>query len=62
MENNIGTLLTAAVGATAVEVAGAVNMPTPDEIQGVGQLAIQVIIALITIWKLVKKPKKDDKV
>jgi hypothetical protein len=62
MDNNIGTILTAAVGATAVEVAGAVSMPTPDEIQGVGQLAIQVIIALITIWKLVKKPKKDDKV
>lgn len=62
MSNNIATILTAAVGAAAVEVTGAVTMPTPEEIQSVGQLAIQAIIALITIWKLVKKPKKDDKV
>jgi hypothetical protein len=63
MSNNIGTILTAAVGTAAVEVTGAVNMPTPEEIQSVGQLALQAIIAIITIYKLVKKPKKqNDKV
>lgn len=60
MSNNITTLLTAAVGATAVEVTGHVGLPTPEEIQSVGQLALQAIIAIITIYKLVKKPKKKD--
>jgi hypothetical protein len=62
MSNNIGTILTAVLGATAVEVTGAVDLPTPDQVQSVGQLALQAIIAIITIWKLIKKPKKNDTV
>lgn len=62
MSNNIGTILTAILGATAVEVTGSVDLPTPDQVQSVGQLALQAIIAIITIWKLIKKPKKNDTV
>lgn len=57
MQNNFSTILTAVAGETAVALTGAVDMPTPDEVQNVGQLIIQAIIALITVWKLVKKPK-----
>lgn len=60
MQNNFGVLLTAVAGETAVALTGAVQMPTPDEVQSVGQLIIQAIIALITVWKLVKKPKKNN--
>jgi hypothetical protein len=58
MNNYTATLLTAVAGETAVTIAGAI--PTPDQVQNVGQLIIQAIIALITIWKLVKKPKKTN--
>lgn len=60
MSNNIGTILTAAIGATAVEVTGAVELPTPEQVQSIGQLALQAIIAIITIYKLVKKPKSNN--
>jgi hypothetical protein len=60
MNSNFSTLLTAVAGETAVALTGAVQMPTPDEVQSVGQLIIQAIIALITVWKLVKKPKKNN--
>jgi hypothetical protein len=60
MQNNFSTILTAVAGETAVALTGAVDMPTPDEVQSVGQLIIQAIIALITVWKLVKKPKKNN--
>ena len=57
MNTNIDTLVTAVAGTSAVAVAGIVNLPTPDEVQSVGQLLIQAIIAVITVWKLIKKPK-----
>jgi uncharacterized membrane protein len=60
MNTHFNTLLTAVAGETAVALTGAVQMPTPDEVQSVGQLIIQAIIALITVWKLVKKPKKNN--
>lgn len=56
------TLLTAGVGELLVMATGSVtevaSIPTPDEIQTVGQLIIQLFIGIVTIWKLVKKPKK----
>lgn len=59
------TLLTAGVGELLVAATGAIHevatIPTPEEVQTVGQLLIQLIIGIVTIWKLVKKPKKDDK-
>jgi hypothetical protein len=57
---NISTLLIASAGEAAVAVTGAVEMPTPQDVQSVGQLIIQAIIALITVWKLVKKPKNNN--
>ena len=61
MNTNINTLLTAAVGETAITATSMAPMPTSDDVQNIGQLIIQAIIAIITIWKLVKKPKPNEK-
>jgi hypothetical protein len=57
MQHNLNTLLTGTIGTAAVQIADQVTMPAPEDIQSVGQLLIQVIIGIITIWKMVKKPK-----
>lgn len=59
MRDNLGTLLTAGIGEIAVATTGVVaeTMPTPDDVQTIGQLLIQLIIGAITVWKLIKKPK-----
>jgi hypothetical protein len=63
---NKDTLLTAGVGEILVLATGAatevVTLPTPETVQTVGQLLIQLVIGIVTIWKLVKKPKKNDKI
>jgi len=63
MKDNIITLLTGSVGVAGVEVAETVatNMPTPEEVSTIGQLLIQIIIGIVTVWKLVKKPKNENK-
>jgi hypothetical protein len=57
-DNMRQTILTAITGESLLTIAGAAEIPPTDEIQNVGQLVIQLIIGIITIWKLVKKPKK----
>ena len=57
MNTHLPTILTAVLGETAVAATAAMELPTPDEVQSVGQLIIQAIIAIITVWKIVKKPK-----
>jgi hypothetical protein len=54
---NLNTLLTGTIGAVAVQVADQVTMPTPEDVQTIGQLLIQLVIGIVTIWKMVKKPK-----
>jgi hypothetical protein len=63
MKDNIITLLTGSVGVAGVEVAQTVatNIPTPEEVSTIGQLLIQIIIGIVTVWKLVKKPKNENK-
>lgn len=63
MQNTINTILTGATGVGLVEATEVVSsgMPTPSEINDLGSLVIQVIIGIITIWKLVKKPKEPKK-
>ena len=56
MQNNLNTLLTGSLGAGLVEVTQAA-IPAPDEIQSIGQLLIQLIIGIVTIWQMIKKPK-----
>ena len=60
MQNNINTILTGLGGLLSVEVTEAVthSLPAPEDIANVGQIIIQVVIGIITIWKLIKKPKK----
>ena len=58
--NNINTLLTGSVGTLAVTLADQVSMPAPEEVQSFGQLLIQLIIGVITIWKMIKKPKPKE--
>ena len=57
------TILTAGIGELLVMSTGAVAdvaaMPTPDEVQSIGQLIIQILIGIVTVWKLVKKPKEN---
>jgi hypothetical protein len=63
MKDNIFTLLTGSVGVATVQVTEAVaqNIPTPEEVSSIGQLLIQIIIGIVTVWKLVKKPKNENK-
>lgn len=56
------TILTAGAGEIAVMVAGATAqaLPTPDDVQTIGQLIIQAIIAVITVIKIWKDKRKKD--
>jgi hypothetical protein len=56
---NKGILLTAVAGESAVAVADMV-IPDPSTIQTLGQLLIQLAIGIVTIWKLIKKPKDKN--
>lgn len=47
----------AIIGTSAV--ASIVEIPTPDEIQSFGQLIIQAIIGIITIWKVLKDKRNE---
>jgi hypothetical protein len=62
MQNTITTILTGTLGVAGVEVAETVatTVPGPEEVQSIGQLIIQVVIGIITIWKLLKKPKTNE--
>jgi hypothetical protein len=53
---NITTILTASVGAGAVEVTN-MAMPSNDTIELLGQLLVQLAIGIATIWRLIKRPK-----
>jgi hypothetical protein len=63
MKDNIITLLTGSVGVATVSAAEAVasNIPTPEEVSSIGQLIVQIIIGIVTVWKLIKKPKNENK-
>lgn len=63
MKDQIITLATGTIGVATVEVTEAVasSMPTPEEVSTIGQLLIQIIIGIVTVWKLVKKPKNENK-
>ena len=63
MKENILTLMTGSVGVATVQVTEAVatSIPTPEEVSSIGQLLIQIIIGIVTVWKLIKKPKNENK-
>lgn len=63
MQNNILTILTGATGVGLVEATEVATstIPSPAEIQDIGSLVIQLVIGIITIWKLIKKPKEPKK-
>lgn len=63
MKDNILTLMTGTVGVATVQVTEAVatNIPSPEEVSSIGQLLIQIIIGIVTVWKLIKKPKNENK-
>lgn len=54
------TVATGAIGAGAVEATNVLmtNIPTPEEVSTIGQLIIQIVIGIATVWRIVKKPKK----
>ncbi len=55
--NNLLNTLTGFAGIAAVEISEKVMPPDPDIIEAVGKLAIQIAIAIITIWQLLRKKK-----
>lgn len=59
MNKTIDTLLVGSAGIAATVGADAA-IPTPDEISTVGQLIIQFIIGLATLWRIFKKPKPKN--
>lgn len=54
MQDSFKTLITGLVGAVAIAVT---NPITPEQLGKVGQIVIQIIIGIVTIWQLFKKPK-----
>lgn len=63
LSEKISTIGTAGVGSILVAGTDAVAssaIPTPDEVSTIGQLLIQLAIGIVTIWKLLKKPKKEE--
>jgi hypothetical protein len=60
INENVTTVATGAIGAGAVEATNMLmtNIPTPDEVSTIGQLFIQLVIGVVTIWRIIKKPKK----
>lgn len=61
MQTKINTFLTATIGASAVEAAQQMPIPSSEDVQNMGQLIIQVLIGIVTLWKMLKKPKpKQD--
>lgn len=63
MKDNLLTLMTGSVGVATVQVTEAVatTIPSPEEVSSIGQLLIQIIIGIVTVWKLIKKPKNENK-
>lgn len=57
MRDTISTIVTGATGVGAVQIAD--NIPTADDIQGYGQLFIQLVIGVLTIWKMFRRKKQD---
>lgn len=63
LSEKVSTIATGGIGSLLVASADAVTqvaVPTPDEISTIGQLLIQIAIGIATVWKLLKKPKKED--
>ena len=60
INENITTVATGAIGAGAVEATNLLmtNIPTPEEVSTIGQLIIQIVIGIATVWRIVKKPKR----
>jgi hypothetical protein len=60
INENTTTILTGAIGAGAVEATTLLtsNIPTPEDVSTVGQLLIQLVIGIVTVWRIIKKPKK----
>lgn len=57
MKDTITTIATGVTGVGAVQFAD--TIPTADDIQSYGQLFIQVVIGILTIWKMFRKKKTD---
>jgi hypothetical protein len=56
MKENFLTILTAATGGAATEVAAAITEQQSPEII---QIVVQILIGVATLWKLLRK-KKDN--
>lgn len=57
MKDTLTTIATGVTGVGAVQIAE--SIPTSDDIQNYGQLLIQFVIGLVTIWKMLRNRKKN---
>ena len=62
MSNTLNTILTGTLGVAGVQATEVVatSIPTPEELTSITQILLQVVIGILTIWKLVKKPKSNE--
>jgi hypothetical protein len=60
INENVTTVAVGAVGAGAVEATNLLitNIPTTEDVSTIGQLLIQLVIGIVTVWRIIKKPKK----
>jgi hypothetical protein len=59
MKDTLITALTGNVAIIGTNVVASQTIPSPDEIQSIGQLIIQAIIGIITVWRVLKDKKKN---
>lgn len=60
MKDSLNTILTGAVGMTATAVTEpALKMITENDVSTIGNILIQIGIAVVTLIKLLKKPKNE---
>lgn len=60
---NTDTLITGIKGVALVNVAPALvevaasNLQSPEQVSGVLQLITTIVVSVVSLWKLIKKPK-----
>lgn len=55
--NKISHFLTGTVGVTGIEIANNVDLSTISQTKEATSLILQLVIGIVTLWKMLKKPK-----
>lgn len=52
------TFLTGSMGIGAIQ--GVAEIPAPTQTSEIIKIVVQLVIGVITVWKMLKKPKTND--